>query len=161
VTPLVVVLQDSTSLSATVAGPFTRLHPMRSYTYLKGGHHGNHWRRSRGGWARVATHTYLGARGSRRRMSSRGSKATAHSTRETAGAGLGCRRERVKAKASGRGELELAKRVVGALADLAGDGQPGDSGIAALTDLPIEGKVRRRRSMGVHCRLDERPAQMG
>src|SRR5262249_48723546 len=32
--PLVVVLADSTSLSATVAGPTTRLRPTRSYTTL-------------------------------------------------------------------------------------------------------------------------------
>ena len=34
VTPLVVVLEDPTSLSATVAGPLTRLRPTRSYTTL-------------------------------------------------------------------------------------------------------------------------------
>src|SRR5262249_911993 len=33
--PLVVVLEDPTSLSATVAGPTTRLRPMRSYTTLR------------------------------------------------------------------------------------------------------------------------------
>jgi hypothetical protein len=90
--------------------------------------------------SRGATHTHLGARRSRRRLSSRGRKATAHSTREATIAALRCRRERVKPQTAGsdRGRLELAEGVVGAPADLARDGQSRHGGVAPLPDRPVE-----------------------
>jgi hypothetical protein len=93
-------------------------------------------------------------------MSSRRRKATAHSTREAADARLRCRRERVKANASGCGELELAQGVVGALADLASYRQPRHGRVAPLPNPPVEREVGRGRAVRVHGGFDERPAQV-
>src|SRR6266487_5929315 len=66
------------------------------------------------------------------RLSSRGSKETAHSTSGAGERRLRCNTERVKVAVSGRVELELAERVVDALADLPRNGETGDGGVAAF-----------------------------
>jgi hypothetical protein len=61
---------------------------------------------------------------------------------------------------SGCGELELAQGVEGAFADLAGDGQSCDGGVAARAGGLVEGEVGGGCAVRVHGRLDQRPAQM-
>src|SRR6266540_3652045 len=94
------------------------------------------------------------------RLSSRGSKETAHSTSGAGERRLRCNAERVKAGVSGRFELKLAERVVDALADLARDGQPRDGGVAARAGRSVDGDVGRALPVRVHGRLHECPAQV-
>src|SRR5207249_4795788 len=68
-----------------------------SYTYL-GVVRSARRRCARRAWWRAATHTYLGARWSRRRMSNRGRKETAHYTSGAEERRLRCNEERVKAR---------------------------------------------------------------
>src|SRR6266536_5600424 len=90
------------------------------------------------------------------RLSSRGSTGTAHSTSGADERRLRCNAERVKADVSGRRfELELAERVVDALADLARDGQPRDGGVAARSGRSVDGDVGSALPVRVHGRLNE------
>src|SRR5712691_5588330 len=71
-------------------------------------------------------------------------------------------RERVKASPvrSGCGELELAEGVEGALADLAGDGQPRHGGVAPGAGCAVEREVGGACAVRVHGGFNQRPAQM-
>src|SRR5207302_5221342 len=74
---------------------------------------------------------------------------------------LRCNAERVKADVSGRRfELELAERVVDALADLARDGQPRDGRVTARAGRSVDSDIGSALPVRVHGRLHERPAQV-
>jgi hypothetical protein len=112
-------------------------------------------------WTRLGCYPYLSRRAViAGRLSSRGSKATAHSTSGAGERRLRCNAERVKVGVSGRFELELAECVVDALADLARDGEARDGSVAALAGRSVDGDVGRALPVRVHGSLDECPAQV-
>jgi hypothetical protein len=61
---------------------------------------------------------------------------------------------------SGGGEFELAEGVVGAFADLAGDGEPGHGCVAPLAGGAVEGEVGGGWPVRVHGRFVECPAKV-